>query len=288
MDSKPSPIVELAAEFGEDVNKIIIDDPNGKGYQRRVLNPNTKTGRYLMQASNSGMYDKGWSTDSFDDVNSGSNFIKKLNPENLRKKAAELLDKQGFAETPKLIVVKPGTATYKDLFAKVTSQRHVADDSQAFYIRVVPGLEGEVQINQNEKGGNNPKTMKIDDLPAGITQTYDLERNKKTINFATLPDVKQKVVFYNEDNYSTKDLLDAHFGGVNSPENRRNIKAMTKDGLSEMLFSNYSDVTGTEKAPTQVGQSLKNIINRGDLYTKLVKGNSGEAYKAIYRGDKLI
>ena len=275
---------KIASLFGEDINKVVLqagqEGHSGKGYQRNEINTKTKTGAFIASQRASGGYDKGWTTDSFDDISSINSYIKTQSAEEINLKIGQKIMANSTTGFGKVTTVKPGTAEYKDIAQQAGFEvnGNIAIElkkipSQPNLITVTLGAGSSTKVKPTEIPNN--QILRIEDLSPRVLSQVNLYNSKPMLTLKNFPPIKQSATFSDMEGGALTGFANEHFGG-RKDANVKLASLTTKKGATEFYFTKFSQQLGTEQNPTKIGSAIIGIINSKDTYVEADKTDNAD------------
>lgn len=273
----------LAEKNGEKVDDIVR---GGTEFGDVVtFNPNTKTGKLILDSKKNQLYDKTWSNDSFDDLNITDDYNKKISPDEIRKKVGDILAKDEKLAIGKISVVSPKTEAFEKI-ADLVGDKFEVDRGNSLSIKLIPNQPNMVKISQLQQGNgkNIPSTVKetdlrIEDLPQALLKEVDFYNKKQLITVENLPSIVVPVRYGDiNDKSRITDLAQTYFGG-----NKDIAKQTTKDGVKSNLYSTFSSKLGTVKEPTALGVLINKVVEDPTIHVTFQKGRFKDVYPQVVK-----
>jgi len=270
---------KLANIFGENPDSVATDNSDF-GYPVS-FNPNTKTGKFILDHKKQGGYNKAGifsADDSFDDIPEVGTFLE--DSADIQSKVNERLAQDKKLSIQKTTMISP--TLNKNIFQelkRITGDVIEIKDGNSLAINIIPTQPNMVrisQLNENNKGEQSVKVadVRIEDLPQDLKNKINFQNKQAIVTTKTLPNIESKVVYGDiNDNIRLIDLTQNVLYG-----NKDLAYQTTKQGALDALFGNQytsNDVLGTIEKPTHVGEIVKKVIDDNNIAVKLVKQNLG-------------
>lgn len=290
---------QLAFVMGEDINKVVTFKPYNTGgtYTQKVaeINPNTETGKFLLEQQRKGGYNKTNRTDSFDDISTVDDYLKETSPEEKNKKIGLRLMGDKTATFAKTVTVNPGTTEYEQIAQQAEFDKK---GSLPIIIKKIPNQPEMVAISLGAGDATKntptetPRTaeLRIRDLHPNVLSQIDLYNRKSKLNTENFPPMLQNATYTSKTGVMVTAVANQFYGSEsNEAYDRANMT--TKAGATEIYFKSFKNILGTEKTPTALGKAVKNMINSPDNYIETQKtkeGNKTYILPVLKKGETVL
>lgn len=295
----------LSSLFGESEEKAIIKG-QGVGGAYYKVNPNSRTGQYILNQQKQGGYNQGGALgvfmkdNSFDDIPEVDNYLKKVENSAIRTKVGELLynDTNSVMGIGRVTTVDPSSVTGKDI-ANITGNI-VPGSGYSIEIRPIPNQPNMVRISQNVAPTAkipNPapitKDLKIEDLPASLQSKINLQNTKSVFTTETIPTTETHVVYNNSnDKIHLFDVGNTYFPKDSVEVQQQKAKLTTVEGATASLYQSYPEKLGTVDKPTELGLLVNKMLNDKNLFVTVDKQRLSSGVIAVPKvlrkeGDKI-
>ncbi len=237
----------------------------------KVLNPNSKTARFLQAHQQQGGYNRAGifsADDSFDDISEINQFM----DTDVKAKVNERLSNDRTLSLNKTFMVDPKDRAFESI-ATLAGDVIDVNNTNSISITKVPNQPNMVRVAQLQKDGKVDTTkqaiLRIEDLAPEVQQRINFQNVKQSITTENMPDIKQSVKFGDINDINRRlDLQENILGN-----DQRLAYLTTKKGTVDSIFNNpiLSSVVGQQEAPTEVGNVILQAINDPNIQVGLVK-----------------
>lgn len=269
----------LGEKFDTGVKTIQIANKGGTQY---IINPNSKTGRFIAEQQKRGGYNRASvfsADDSFDDISSVDDYFKEISQEEKNLKIGKRLMEEKTVSFGKVTTVMPGTAEYAQIAAQAGFN---TKDTAPIEIRKIPNEPDMVTITVGKGSAvkttptevSNDQKLRIEDLHPNVLRQINLYNTKSKLNTENFPPIFQNAAYTDKVGTSVTAIAERFYGG-----NTKNIveraELTTREGANSYYFRNYKDLLGTSKTPTDLGLAVSNMINSRENYIETQKTKEG-------------
>lgn len=281
--SDRSAVEGISSALGEDFNIAVktIQIANNGGTQY-IVNPNTKTGRYIAEQQKKGGYNKAGvfsADDSFDDMSSLKEYFKEADIDEKNLKIGKRLMEDKTVSFGKIVTVMPGTTEYAQIAAQAGFN---TKDTVPIEIRKIPNQPDMVTITVGKGSAvkttptevPNDQKLRIEDLHPNVLSQINLYNTKSKLNTDNFPPIYQKAEYTEKVGGDVTAIAERFYGG-NTRKIVERAKLTTKAGATGYYFKEYKELLGTEKTPTELGAAIKNMIASTENYIETQKTKSG-------------
>lgn len=317
--NKINKLALLFNESGNDALEPFTYQTVNRGYVQESrgyrINPNTKTGQYLLNANSQGIKDTfAWSDQSLSNDDADiAKFVKSdyRNTQTYRNSLEKYLNK--LPENKEIIIPTTNKATYENLLSYATSaarsqdQVFNIDKSQGLNIRDISSDYVEVTQNKVTSDGAEPQSVRIlkrdfyRTFP-NIAQQVDFEANQEVYSFDNLKDkriVSSNVNFVKQDNvkileYATEVLLDSPSKQALVPFLKNDDAKRTLTIRNKSLVNKVPNVQSLiDKAVDESANYALNIeVTEGfkspKLHLKLVEATTGNVIHTVTQSREML
>lgn len=281
--SDRSAVEGISSALGEDFNIAVktIQIANNGGTQY-IVNPNTKTGRYIAEQQKKGGYNKAGvfsADDSFDDMSSLKEYFKEADIDEKNLKIGKRLMEDKTVSFGKIVTVMPGTTEYAQIAAQAGFN---TKDTVPIEIRKIPNQPDMVTITVGKGSAvkttptevPNDQKLRIEDLHPNVLSQINLYNTKSKLNTENFPPIYQNAEYTEKVGGDVTAIAERFYGG-NTRSIVKRAELTTKDGANNYYFNNFAEILGTIDTPTPLGAAVKNMINSKENYIETQKTKSG-------------